>query len=56
MIFYRYRILNKIDKGAHGQILAAKDLENESPVAIKFMLRDQRHQGKFDKGNFNSYY
>ena len=46
---HRFTIISKIDKGAHGQIMMAMDKETDKYVAIKFMPRDQRHKGKFDK-------
>lgn len=47
--FFRFEILSKIDKGAHGQIMMAKDRQEDKMVAVKFMPRDQRHKSKFDK-------
>ena len=46
---YRFRIISKIDKGAHGQILCAFDWDTDKLVAIKFMNRDARHRSKFEK-------
>lgn len=46
---YRFKVIWKIDKGAHGQIMMAKDFQEDKLVAIKFMPRDQRHKSKFEK-------
>jgi len=43
----RFWIVTKIDKGAHGQILQARDLTDNKDVAIKFMPRDEKHKNKF---------
>ena len=45
----RFWIITKIDKGAHGQIMQARDLNDNSTVAIKFMLRDEKHKAKFER-------
>lgn len=43
----RFCIITKIDKGAHGQIMQARDLTDNKDVAIKFMPRDEKHKNKF---------
>lgn len=43
----RFWIITKVDKGAHGQIMQARDLEDNKDVAIKFMPRDDKHKNKF---------
>lgn len=46
---FRFAIISKIDKGAHGQIMMARDKDEDRLVAIKFMPRDHRHKSKFEK-------
>ena len=45
----RFWIITKVDKGAHGQIMQARDLNDNKDVAIKFMPRDERHKNKFTR-------
>jgi serine/threonine protein kinase len=40
-------VITKIDKGAHGQILQARDLNDNKDVAIKVMPRDEKHKNKY---------
>ena len=43
----RFWIITKVDKGAHGQIMQARDLTDNTDVAIKFMPNDEKHKNKF---------
>lgn len=45
----RFWIITKIDKGAHGQIMQARDIQTNKDVAIKFMPRDDKHKNKFTR-------
>lgn len=45
----RFWIITKVDKGAHGQIMQARDLTDNSNVAIKFMPKDDKHKNKFSR-------